>query len=278
MQLNCSCPAFLYWGAQWNLHQRDGLLGEPRPELVAPTERLDLRKQFVICKHCKAVLERILPSVQHNIQNIIREKTVKKNKEQQNTTEKSEKLKKEQDAMKKRQELKKLRQTKNKDIQQKLLDALREQEEGKKPEEEEPVVERTENATEPLVVDTPKTEDVTQEEHGGEDDLTGMVEKEEHKLEQQEHDKIKKEPHLHKGLPYETETEKQEHGHSVPTDDDLLSTMRKTKEQAEGLNKNMRDLIDSGKLKKVLEQKMKKRKQTSLEFKLLSALVEDDDV
>jgi len=47
-----NCPAFLYWGAQWNLHQRDGLLGTPRPQLQAPTERLDLRGNFVICKHC----------------------------------------------------------------------------------------------------------------------------------------------------------------------------------------------------------------------------------
>jgi hypothetical protein len=76
IQCSCSCPAFLYWGAQWNLHQRDGLLGEPRPLLQAPTERLDLRSNFVICKHCKAVFERILPSVQHNINNIIRKKKV----------------------------------------------------------------------------------------------------------------------------------------------------------------------------------------------------------
>jgi hypothetical protein len=267
----------LYWGAQWNLHQRDGLLGEPRPELVAPTERLDLRKQFVICKHCKAVLERILPSVQHNIQNIIREKTVQKNKDKANQpSEKAEKLKKEQDAMKKRQEMKKLRETKNKDIQKKLLDALREEEEGKKPEEEEGVVGRNENATEPLVVDTPKTEDVSKEEPGGEDDLNAMVENEENKLQQEQHEQIKNEPHLHKGLPYETEAEKEEHGHNVPTDDELLTTMKKTKEEAEGLNKNMRDLIDSGKLKKVLEQKYKKRKQTSLEMALLSALAGDE--
>ncbi len=73
---SCSCPAFLYWGAQWNLHQRDGLLGEPRPLLQAPTERLDLRTNFLICKHCRAVFERVLPSVQHNINNIIRKKKV----------------------------------------------------------------------------------------------------------------------------------------------------------------------------------------------------------
>ena len=82
VQCSCSCPAFLYWGAQWNLHQRDGLLGEPRPLLQAPTERLDLRSNYVICKHCKAVFERILPSVQHNINNITREREVKKREEE----------------------------------------------------------------------------------------------------------------------------------------------------------------------------------------------------
>ena len=23
LQVSCSCPAFLYWGAQWNLHHHD---------------------------------------------------------------------------------------------------------------------------------------------------------------------------------------------------------------------------------------------------------------
>jgi hypothetical protein len=278
VHLNCSCPAFLYWGAQWNLHQRDGLLGDPRPELAAPTKRLDLRKQFVICKHCKAVLERILPSVQHNIQNIIREKTVQKNKEQlkKQPSEKEEKLKKEQDAMKKRQELKKLRETKNKDIQQKLLDALREKEEkGKaKPEEEVPVVERDENATEPLVVETPKTVDVTKEEPHGEEDLTGLVENEENKLKQEEHKKLKNQPHLHKGLPYETEQEKKEHGHNVPSDEDLLDLMRKTKEETEEVNKKTREFIDSGGVQKYVENK-RKRKQTSLELSILAKMMKD---
>src|SRR5271157_6228363 len=82
LQVSCSCPAFLYWGAQWNLHQRDGLLGTPRPLLQAPTERLDLRSNYVICKHCKAVFERILPSVQHNIVKILREREVKKREEE----------------------------------------------------------------------------------------------------------------------------------------------------------------------------------------------------
>ena len=72
IQVSCSCPAFLYWGAQWNLHQRDGLLGNPRPLLQAPTERLDLRSNFVICKHCVAPGAKVLlaDGTDKNIENI----------------------------------------------------------------------------------------------------------------------------------------------------------------------------------------------------------------
>lgn len=87
VECSCSCPAFLYWGAQWNLHQRDSLEGEPRPLFTAPTERLDLRSQFLICKHVKVVMDRILPSVQHNIVKIIRQRTVDKNKKKMQETE-----------------------------------------------------------------------------------------------------------------------------------------------------------------------------------------------
>jgi hypothetical protein len=83
VEASCTCAAFLYWGAQWNLNQRDALEGEPRPLLTAPTERLDLRNHFLICKHCKAVFERILPSVQHNIVNIIRQRNVQEHKKRQ---------------------------------------------------------------------------------------------------------------------------------------------------------------------------------------------------
>ncbi len=82
IQCSCSCPAFLYWGAQWNLHQQDGLLGEPRPLLQAPTQRLDLRSNFVICKHCKTVFERILPSVQHNVNTLLRIQEMKRIEEE----------------------------------------------------------------------------------------------------------------------------------------------------------------------------------------------------
>lgn len=269
VQLNCSCPAFLYWGAQWNLHQRDGLLGEPRPELVAPTQRLDLRSNFVICKHCKAVLERILPSVQHNMINIIREETVRKNKEKEKPT--PEKLQKEQDAMKRRMELKKIREIKNKKIQERLLEALRVREEGEQPEEvgeeEAPtVVEREEPATEQVapVVQTPKTEDIQAEEpKPDKDDITGMVEQEEKRLQQEEHSKLKNQPHLHKGLPYETDTEKQEHGHNVPSDKDLVKVLKEKKQN------------HTNKVKDLVNKKMK-RKQTSLENLLLAAVVESE--
>jgi hypothetical protein len=127
IRCSCSCPAFLYWGAQWNLHQRDGLEGEPRPILAPPTERLDLRSHFVICKHCKSVMERILPAVQHNIVNILREKEVaeKKQKEEQEPG----RLKHEQDRMRRKQVIDKIRKTKNKKLQEKMLEQLKLQEE-----------------------------------------------------------------------------------------------------------------------------------------------------
>jgi hypothetical protein len=283
VQLNCSCPAFLYWGAQWNLHQRDGLLGKPRPELVAPTQRLDLRGNFVICKHCKAVLERILPSVQHNIINIVREMEVRKNKEQLKQKETPDRLKKRQDEMKKRQELKKIRKLKNKEIQQKLLDALRQREEeeslGKIKHEEDKalaqegqnpdVVGRDHPATlpAPATVETPKTEDITAEEPEGEEDLTALTEQEEEKLREEHHKKIKNQPHLHRGLPYETEDEKQEHGHNVPTDEELIQALESTRQRVDESTERAKKFVED----------MRKRKQTSLEASLLASVAEGDN-
>lgn len=271
VQVNCSCPAFLYWGAQWNLHQRDGLYGEPRPLLQAPTERLDLRGNFVICKHIKAVFERILPSVQHNIVKILRERTVEKNKQrvEEERGQQKPKLRERQEEMRKRKELEKVRKTKNKEIQEKLLEALRQREEEKLMKEqgveEEAEVGRTESATAPApVVETPKKEDVTLEEppnaHAP-DDISDLLDAEEKKLREQEHRKVKNKPHLHKGLPYETDTEKKEHGHKVPSDRDLLLKMKQKPETG------MKDFVN---------QKMK-RKRTSLELDMLAALAEVDD-
>src|SRR5271168_581836 len=135
IQVQCSCPAFLYWGAQWNLHQRDGLLGPARPELSAPTERLDLRGNYVICKHIHAVFERILPSVQHNIVNILRQREVEKNEDKVRQT--PERLQKMQERVRKKKQLEKIRNTKNEKIKEKLLEALHNEEEARLTHEEE---------------------------------------------------------------------------------------------------------------------------------------------
>ena len=217
IQVQCSCPAFLYWGAQWNLHQRDGLLGPSRPVLQAPKERLDLRGNYVICKHIHAVFERILPSVQHNIVNILRKREVERNKDKQRQT--PERLQKMQDKVKKKKQLEKIRQTKNEGIKQKLLDALHKEEEGRMLHEEElenqvpGAVERDEPATEtheeapvPAPVPTkgpaPAKAPAKTVEEQEVADITDLTDQEEENIEQL-HKENK--PHLHKGLPYETE-------------------------------------------------------------------------
>ena len=141
VRCSCSCPAFLYWGQQWNLHQRDALLGEPRPLLKAPEERLDLRANAIICKHAKTVFEKILPAVQHNIVNIVREKEVEKNKErleEQPPSPKEKKLQERQEEMRKRKEIEEIVKTKDEDEQKRMIDELLEEEEKKlkKPVEE----------------------------------------------------------------------------------------------------------------------------------------------
>ena len=218
VQCSCSCPAFLYWAAQWNLHKRDGLLGAPRPLLQAPKERLDLRGNFVICKHCYIVFSRILPSVQHNIINILRERLVKIRKEK--AEEAPEKLNEKQEEMKKRKEIEKIKKVKDRELQDKMMEALREKEEKRllhehkldEKDEEEPVVEREGPA---VGADTGKKEEpeatpawmklpAVYEESGEEEAIGGLLEEEEAKIEKQHEEGP---PHLHKGLPYETEEE-----------------------------------------------------------------------
>jgi hypothetical protein len=128
--VSCSCPAFLYWGAQWNAHQLDALEGEPRPLLTAPTERLDLRDGFVICKHVKAVSERILPSVQHNIVKILRQRHLDEQKKEETKQQKSPRpsLQQRQDEMRERQLQKRRKaptqKTRNKDVREQLQRGL----------------------------------------------------------------------------------------------------------------------------------------------------------
>jgi hypothetical protein len=92
---SCSCPAFLYWGAQWNLHKKDSLEGEPRPELVAPTERLEDRNGFLICKHIKVVLDRVIPSVARVINDVKRKNQVEQFKKKEEFEKEMERRKEE---------------------------------------------------------------------------------------------------------------------------------------------------------------------------------------
>ena len=59
VRATCSCPAFLFWGPQWNLATGDALYGAPRPKFQPPTD--PERYKFVICKHIKIVADRIAP-------------------------------------------------------------------------------------------------------------------------------------------------------------------------------------------------------------------------
>jgi hypothetical protein len=229
------------------------------------------------CKHAKTVLERILPSVQNNIINIVREKKVKKYKEEHDEYQTSDKLRNEQEEMKRRLELKKIREIKNKDIQKKLLDALREKEEAGNVKPEEPgIVERDEVAVKAPTVTTPKKEDITQLEPEGEEDITGLLENEENRLLEEEHKKIKDEPHLHKGLPYEVEEEKTEHGHDVPSDEELMKVLKKEPEEDEDIQRRREQ--SRKRLKKLRDEKFQKWKRTrsSLEASLLDVVAGED--
>jgi hypothetical protein len=233
VRVSCSCPAFLYWGAQWNLHQRDGLEGQPRPQLQAPTERLDLRGHFVICKHCYVVFKRILPSVQHNIVKILREREVKRYEETHGPRQTPERLKKDQERMKKKKEIEKIRSLKNKEVQRQMLDALQKEEEEKMQKEQkqpawmklpqhyqdqemkEPTTlldEIEEQEPEPTtLLDEIEEQEPEPPKHLKEPEKNVMRDlyKEDIKKRRKEHNKLEKEqkPHVHEGLPYETEEE-----------------------------------------------------------------------
>jgi hypothetical protein len=215
VRVSCSCPAFLYWGAQWNLHQRDGLEGEPRPKLQAPTKRLDLRSNFVICKHCKSVFERILPSVQHNVDNIIRKLEVKRVEE------------KWEEEGKPTPTIRRQLLPKDEQIQQKLQEGL-EKRERERILKEQGIVKRTEPGEEeemaveepekpekkPDIVTVPSTPEEEDKEFlkWQEKEERGKLIREKHKKLLEEKNAPKKKPgqieehpagpHLHKGLPY----------------------------------------------------------------------------
>ena len=216
VQVQCSCPAFLYWGAQWNLHQRDGLLAPPARCSRPRPRGSDLRGNFVICKHIHAVFERVLPSVQHNIVKILREREVQRRKEKQERL--PSKLHERQDEMRRRKQREKLPQAEDTEIREKMLESLRAEEEARLLHEqqlenqgvhaEEGEVARDHPATEPAKekeapawMKLPKHYQPEPEEAEAEA-ITGLTEDEEENIEEKHREG---QPHLHKGLPYETE-------------------------------------------------------------------------
>lgn len=59
VKVNCTCPAFVYQGAEYNLHKQDALLGTARGNLQAPKVRDPVRVNYG-CKHIFASIRRLL--------------------------------------------------------------------------------------------------------------------------------------------------------------------------------------------------------------------------
>jgi hypothetical protein len=55
VRVNCSCPSFVFWGAQFNAYMGDYLYGAIRPKLTKPGKR-DPEGKFLICKHILAAI------------------------------------------------------------------------------------------------------------------------------------------------------------------------------------------------------------------------------
>ena len=72
VRCSCSCPAFLYWGAQWHLHRQDGLEGDARPLLQAPKEQLDKRDGYLVCKHVQVVCRQVIPGITRTLNGMTR--------------------------------------------------------------------------------------------------------------------------------------------------------------------------------------------------------------
>ena len=68
VDVSCDCPAFLYYGAQYRVHEKDAL-ERPQPGgLLQPANLADYPKHtYLICKHIKAVSERISGLLQKHL-------------------------------------------------------------------------------------------------------------------------------------------------------------------------------------------------------------------
>lgn len=55
VRVSCSCPSWLFWGAQWNSWRNDYMYGTARPLLKDPKVR-DPQNRFLVCKHALACI------------------------------------------------------------------------------------------------------------------------------------------------------------------------------------------------------------------------------
>jgi len=55
--MKCTCPAWVYSGAQWWALQEGYLYGFPRPKAIVPKLERNLRPRARLCKHLAAVVE-----------------------------------------------------------------------------------------------------------------------------------------------------------------------------------------------------------------------------
>ena len=165
----------------------------------------------MICKHIHAVFERILPSVQHNIVNILRKREVERRTKEIDKT--PERLQKDKEREEKKEKIEEARKTKNKGIKDKLLEALHKEDEARLLHDndlenqvpEAGAVQRDEPATEPHEeAPVPKKREPEPElpEEREIADIADLTDQEEKKIEEL-HKENK--PHLHKGLPYDAD-------------------------------------------------------------------------
>jgi hypothetical protein len=55
VRISCSCPSFLFWGAQYNAIMGDYFYGRIRPKFTPPKKR-DPTGRFLVCKHILACI------------------------------------------------------------------------------------------------------------------------------------------------------------------------------------------------------------------------------
>ena len=61
VRVSCTCPSWLFWGAQYNARMRGYLEGPIRP-VFAPPRKRDPDKKFLVCKHVLKCIDLIEPN------------------------------------------------------------------------------------------------------------------------------------------------------------------------------------------------------------------------